>query len=38
MVACLVLEYIVQDDLFEIEPRLIELFKIITGLMNSNTN
>lgn len=38
MVACLVLEYIVHEDLMEIEPRIIELFKIITGLMNSNTN
>ncbi len=38
IVACVVLEYIVPEDLVEIEPRLVELFKIITGLMNSNSN
>ncbi|MDQ6757031.1 MAG: four helix bundle protein [Bacteroidota bacterium] len=38
MIACLVLQYIVQAELIEIEPRLEELFKIITGLMNSNLN
>jgi four helix bundle protein len=37
LIACIALDYISSDDLSEINPALLELFKLITGLIDSNT-
>jgi four helix bundle protein len=37
LTALLALEYIVEDDLDEINPIVLELFKLITGLINANS-